>query len=76
MASDLFETPIAEAGLHLDVTTDKEHLILMFLLENDISFRFPMTVDVGMRLLALLEQARVEHDFPMPDLPVETNPMQ
>lgn len=44
------ETPLVDAVQSLDVTTDEKTVLLTCHLENDTTFRFPISVETAMRM--------------------------
>ena len=54
--------------LSLDVTTDETHLVLVGTLENGTTIELPMSSEVAMRLLAALQQAHEDFDWPLPSV--------
>lgn len=69
------ELSVADQVLSLDTATDyegQEFLLLTLHFETEAVVRIPMTVDVGMRVLALLEEVRRQRGWSMPATRVES----
>jgi hypothetical protein len=74
--AELKESSLIDAVLSLDVTTDNQYVLLTLHFESDTSVLFPMSVDVAMRIWALLDEAKRQKGWSAPATPVLTDQMQ
>ena len=70
------EASQATAVLSLDVAPNGRDVSLTLLFETDTAVRLPMNSEIAMRIWAVLEQARKDHGWSEPTMPVETSKLQ
>jgi len=62
--------------LSVVVAPDARDLLLTLHFDSNIAVRLPMSAEVAMRLLGILDHARKQHGWSVPATPVSTDPIQ
>ena len=72
----LRESSPVDAVLALDVSQDRQTVLLTLHFESDTAVRLPMSPETAMRLWAVLDKARQAEGWSAPSMPVSIDRMQ
>jgi hypothetical protein len=73
--SDFEDLPV-DAILSVDIDPSGQNVLLTLDFEKNAAVRLPMSAEVAMRLWRILDNARRDHDWPIPVTPVVAGQLQ
>jgi hypothetical protein len=73
--SDFEDLPV-DAILSVDIDPSGENILLTLDFDKNAAVRLPMSAEVAMRLWRILDNARRDHDWPIPAAPVVAGQLQ
>jgi hypothetical protein len=73
--SDYEDLPV-DAVLSVDIDPSGQNVLLTLDFEKNAAVRLPMSAEVAMRLWRILDNARRDHDWPIPATPVVAGQLQ
>jgi hypothetical protein len=73
--SDFEDSPV-DAILSVDIDPSGRSVLLTLDFEKNAAVRLPMSAEVAMRLWRILDNARRDHDWPIPATPVAASQLQ
>ena len=73
--SDFEDLPV-DAILSVDIDPSGQNVLLTLDFEKNAAVRLPMSAEVAMRLWRILDNARRDHDWPIPVTPVVDGQLQ
>jgi hypothetical protein len=73
--SDFEDSPV-DAILSVDIDPSGQNVLLTLDFEKNAAVRLPMSAEVAMRLWRILDNARRDHDWPIPATPVVAGQLQ
>ena len=73
--SDFEDSPV-DAILSVDIDPSGQNVLLTLDFEKNAAVRLPMSAEVAMRLWRILDNARRDHDWPVPATPVVAGQLQ
>jgi hypothetical protein len=73
--SDFEDLPV-DAILSVDIDPSGQNVLLTLDFEKNAAVRLPMSAEVAMRLWRILDNARRDHDWPVPVTPVVAGQLQ
>jgi hypothetical protein len=68
--SDFEDSSPIDAILSVDVDPSGQNVLLTLDFEKNAAVRLPMSAEVAMRLWRILDNARRDHDWPIPTTPM------
>jgi hypothetical protein len=71
--SDFDDSSPIDAILSVDVDPSGQNVLLTLDFEKNAAVCLPMSVEVAMRLWRILDNARRDHDWPIPATPVSSD---
>jgi hypothetical protein len=73
--SDYEDLPV-DAILSVDIDPSGQNVLLTLDFDRNAAVRLPMSAEVAMRLWRILDNARRDHDWPIPATPVAAGQLQ